>query len=168
MGEFQSLPLSLPCSTDLSILHAAESHRANNFLMGQNSAMFIYVARLITATFWWSPCVWQASAAVFWEAAAFLSPMHSPVQSRMRERALWDIENPAPISTYWNSWTFAPSLFFLSTSCKSSNCLRLFFTQNTIRGETFVSTTAACIFTWTIALRNKCYLKWVVPGVSLS
>lgn len=27
---------------------------------------------------------------------------------------------------------------------------------------------AACIFTWTFALRNKCYLKWIVPGVSLS
>lgn len=150
------------------MLSTAESHRANNVLLVQNSGMFIYIARLITATFWWSPCVWQASAAVLWEATALLSPMHSPVQPQWREGALGDNENPASISTYWNSWTFAPSLFFLSTSCKSSNCLRLFFIQNTFWGETFVRASAACIFTWTIALRNKCYLKWFVPGVSLS
>lgn len=82
MGELsvQSLPRSFPCSTDLSMLRAAGSYRANNFLLGQNSAMFIYIATLITATFWWSPCVWQASAAVFWEATALLSPMHSPMR----------------------------------------------------------------------------------------
>lgn len=160
--SFQSLALYFPCSTDLGMFHAAESHRSNN------SAMFIYTARLIITTFWWSPCVWQASVAVFWEAAALLSPMYSPMQHWMREAALGDNENWALLPTYYNSWTFAPSLSFLSTSCKSSNCLRMFFIQSINWGETFVRASAACIFTWTIALRNKCYLKWIVPGVSLS